>query len=487
MYQPIHILDQLNSRMYCLLYQSIAALSIYQPPWLNDKTHIWSYADTNPNGIASRVVFGSIKPPDQYELAFVPRNAEVLGLMAPTLTPSSNSPDTPTLLSSHRCFMSSLFTPAGPKLSSSVNLVKGMASLLQSLYTSFTLVRTDDGQLKKYGFAAPGLTVVPYAVMSTLNLMANLVAPHYPTLYLVRSKVMEEAERRTGLPFPYVVGEVVDKSDTNNIVKKGWSEIAGSFKNDDRLLSVSRSAEKDDRLLSISRSGEEDDRLLSISRSAEEDDRPLSISYSAETNDRLLSVSRSAEDDRPLSISHSAEENDRFLSVSRLAEDDDNIEIHQGSDSHQRIYVPSCPRFRRKDDSQSSPLRQFIESDRSRLDFPHGRPASTDREQSFSRPGECDGLPGIIIFLAELFIMLGLSNFNGRQSTVAQKASTITWLVAGLIGEYISYFWNPHSMSPTASRLLICYFMVLCCVLPIGGFVAVFQMLKVYGICHRFV
>ena len=123
-----------------------------------------------------------------------------------------------------------------------------MAALLQSLYASLTLYRTNGGQVNRYGFAAPGLTVLPYAVMSTINLMANLVAPNYPTLYLVRSEVMEEAERRTGLPFHYTVGKVVDKSGFNDIDIEGWSEIAGSFKDDDKLLSVSPSAEEDGKI-----------------------------------------------------------------------------------------------------------------------------------------------------------------------------------------------------------------------------------------------
>ena len=88
----------------------------------------------------------------------------------------------------------------------------------------------------------------PYAVMSALNLVASLVAPHYPKLYLVRSEAMEEAERRTGLPFPYVVGKIVDESDTDNTVKEGWSEIAGSFKGDDEVLYISLAVEEDKKI-----------------------------------------------------------------------------------------------------------------------------------------------------------------------------------------------------------------------------------------------
>ena len=218
-------------------------MSIYRPPWLNDRARFWSFADTGLVKIGPRMVFGFRKPPDQYEFAFVPRNTEVLGLDDPAAidTDESESPI------------------STPKLSSSFNLVKGMAALLQLLYTSFTLYHTNGGQLKRYGFAAPGLTVLPYAVMSGLNLIANLVTPHYSTLYLVRSKVMEEAERRTGSRFHYVVGEVVDESGTDG---DGWSEIAGSFKDDDKVLYVTPSAEKDKRIeISDGSSGESSQKL----------------------------------------------------------------------------------------------------------------------------------------------------------------------------------------------------------------------------------
>ena len=205
---------------------------MYLPPWLNDTARFWSFADTGRVGIGSRVVFGYSKPPDQYQFAFVPRNTEVLSLV------DDNTIESPV---------------STPKLSSSFNLVKAIAALVQLLYTSFTLYHTNGGQLKQYGFAAPGLTVLPYAVMSGLNLIANLVTPHYPTMYLVRSKVMEEAERRRGSPFNYVVGELVEESGTD---EDGWPEIAGYFKHDDKVLYVTSSAKRKRIKISDKSSGE---------------------------------------------------------------------------------------------------------------------------------------------------------------------------------------------------------------------------------------
>jgi len=41
-------------------------------------------------------------------------------------------------------------------------------------------------------------TVVPYAVMSIVNLIANMLVPHYPTLYMVRTPTMDQAEEAGG-------------------------------------------------------------------------------------------------------------------------------------------------------------------------------------------------------------------------------------------------------------------------------------------------
>ena len=285
----------------------------------------------------------------------------------------------------HRIFASPVSTP---KLSSSFNLVKGMVALLQLLYTSFTLYHTNGDQSNQYGFAAPGLTVLPYAIMSALNLVASLVAPNYPTLYLVRSKVMEEAERRTGLPFNYVVGKVADESDTDTDVMGGWSEVAGSF-----------------------------------------------------------------------------EDNDNVLYVTPSAEEGEKIAIH--TRYHQRfrlgktiLYVPSCPRFRRTDDSETFPLRRFdksimglefpryMERRRTPPSFTYSQPSLLQRLSesrlppllaSFLYLKNLLGLPDFslnkyetflvaFIFGAESLITLALSNFSGQQSTSAQRAWIIHWL-----------------------------------------------------------
>jgi hypothetical protein len=85
--------------------------------------------------------------------------------------------------------------------------------MVQVVYASVTLYRTRGDQLDRYGYAAFGLTVIPYIVMSMVNLLGNLLTPEYPNLYLVRSKEMTEAESQGGY-FEATIGEVVDDLDT---------------------------------------------------------------------------------------------------------------------------------------------------------------------------------------------------------------------------------------------------------------------------------
>jgi hypothetical protein len=44
--------------------------------------------------------------------------------------------------------------------------------------------------------------------MSLVNLVANILCPHYPTLYMVRNSVMDEAEQRLGMRLEGTVGQV---------------------------------------------------------------------------------------------------------------------------------------------------------------------------------------------------------------------------------------------------------------------------------------
>ena len=95
-----------------------------------------------------------------------------------------------------------------PQLSSANNLAKGLVAIFQSLYAVVTLYRARGNQIEQYGFAAFGLTVSPYLIMSIVNLFSTLLTPDYPTTYLVKFEAMVEASKREGAKFEGVVGSI---------------------------------------------------------------------------------------------------------------------------------------------------------------------------------------------------------------------------------------------------------------------------------------
>jgi len=84
------------------------------------------------------------------------------------------------------------------KISSSQSHLGSVIAICQLLFSCLTLYHTRGNQIQLYGYAAFGFTVVPYAVMSFVNLVANLLTPHYPTMYMVRTPLMAEAEEAGG-------------------------------------------------------------------------------------------------------------------------------------------------------------------------------------------------------------------------------------------------------------------------------------------------
>ncbi|KAK3370359.1 hypothetical protein B0H63DRAFT_315143 [Podospora didyma] len=98
------------------------------------------------------------------------------------------------------------------------NIPKLLVSFIQAAWAIITLYQTRGDQIEQYGFAAFGLTVAPFAFMSVVNIIANASTPEYPTLYLIKTPLMEEAIKEHG-SFDGVVG-TVDHSSTVNARNK---------------------------------------------------------------------------------------------------------------------------------------------------------------------------------------------------------------------------------------------------------------------------
>jgi hypothetical protein len=95
-------------------------------------------------------------------------------------------------------------------INSTYSLSKGLIALFQTVYASSVLLGTRGDQIERYGYAAFGLTVTPYVVMSIVNLVGSITTPEYRAVYMVRNYVMDEAAKRMGGRFEGMVGYLDD-------------------------------------------------------------------------------------------------------------------------------------------------------------------------------------------------------------------------------------------------------------------------------------
>ena len=138
------------------------------------------------------------------------------------------------------------------QLSSVNNFAKGLVAIFQTLYASFTLYQARGDQIQHYGYAAFGLTVVPYIVMSIINLASTVLTPDYSVMYLVESEAMEQAKKREHAKFEGVVGRILKTSTSNESSQTVKFEFNGDGKmvvlapgSDDHFTKFDKEAEMD--------------------------------------------------------------------------------------------------------------------------------------------------------------------------------------------------------------------------------------------------
>ena len=132
-------------------------------------------------------IHGEVWLDDEYYLATVPSNARLSFISDPKEDDSSQG--------------SSYSPPREPidqtnvrkALASTYNAPKVLVSIIQAVWGIITIYRARGDQIQIYGYAAFGLTVVPYAYMSILNGLANLLTPSYPALVLIETPILHEA------------------------------------------------------------------------------------------------------------------------------------------------------------------------------------------------------------------------------------------------------------------------------------------------------
>lgn len=149
-------------------------IKVYDGPWTEKKMKADDEYVFGRPGPHARTVHGAYSIPPGYRLKYVPPDATFLD---PVRVESRDS--------SGRI-----------AIASNYNSAKAMIALAQVIYASVTLYRSRGDQVERFGYAAFGLTVAPYLVVSVVNFLAGLVCPEYMSVYLVESSIMDEARRR---------------------------------------------------------------------------------------------------------------------------------------------------------------------------------------------------------------------------------------------------------------------------------------------------
>jgi hypothetical protein len=165
-----------------------------------------------------RRVHGLLYLPEEFTIAILPYNAKVKfngrgdGYQAYGASPGTDR----------------VYPYQHEILVSTYNLPRALIGIVQVFFALYSLATpTHDAEIDKYGFAAFSFTVQPYLVMSLTNLIASVLMTSYPTLYLVRSEELDEAERR-GAKFDGVVG-TLDQAVNNEVITATWRDGCFEF------------------------------------------------------------------------------------------------------------------------------------------------------------------------------------------------------------------------------------------------------------------
>lgn len=117
-----------------------------------------------------------------------------------------------------------------------------LLSLSQTISGAFALYKASGSQIERYGFAAFGLTVIPYVVISVINFTGSLLSGEYETIFLVHSSIMDEMIARGGFSdgtVGTVDGATEDHTDTpllDREVSIGLGGTAVKFEGSKELL-----------------------------------------------------------------------------------------------------------------------------------------------------------------------------------------------------------------------------------------------------------
>jgi hypothetical protein len=89
------------------------------------------------------------------------------------------------------------------------SLLTALIAICQISYAAYELLRVTGDQFERFGYSAFSLTVVPYLVMSSVNLIGNLATPVYPSIHMISTSTLREAQLRKNV-FTGAIGSIED-------------------------------------------------------------------------------------------------------------------------------------------------------------------------------------------------------------------------------------------------------------------------------------
>jgi hypothetical protein len=147
--------------------------------------------------ISSRKVHGNLGKcplPLAYALAMLPPRTTIK-------EPGWDDPKDPSHLTGYSTKIGFSPDSIGP----SYGISQGLIAILRTISTFITLYFSRGDQLQHYGYATFSLTVIPYLLMSIVNLLSTILTLDYNEVYLIYSEIMREAVGQGGT-FDGVVG-----------------------------------------------------------------------------------------------------------------------------------------------------------------------------------------------------------------------------------------------------------------------------------------
>jgi hypothetical protein len=370
--------------------------------------------------------------------------------------------------------------------------LKMLTSITQLVLSSITLYHTRGPQVDRYGYAAFGLSVFPYALMSLVNLFVLGIIGEYACLFVLRTAISEEAKKCGGR----ISGELGTPLD----VSGHGVDVTLPEVRDDGETDLLLGAGDDDRTrLSMEASGGEV-KMIGTSPEAGTNEPNDELGTSLVTSEEgkvgtwLEDMARHliglGEEARPV----------RRVSSMRMQLSSGQKEftaawLRTEDTEHGKILVirtsSTTKRFKLVDrnDCDDDALTFYVDSITNQRKAEHKYPDSDpDDFLSFIYP-----IMSLVVFILPYVFIFLLTGFHKRRSTAAQRGWMMTWLVVnqgvstyGIFGgrTELTIFGGAVSKIKTVGIVCVGLYVLLVLSIPaIGGFVMVGKMLIEFGSC----